>query len=67
MENLNKVSPNFRFCPSVFLYLGSVVPAIWLLELSKLESRAKVKEETINFSAVGADLKNLDKYLGVRL
>ncbi|XP_046396901.1 transmembrane protein 26 [Ischnura elegans] len=27
------------FCPSVFLYLGSVVPAIWLLELDKLNKR----------------------------
>ncbi|XP_030371162.1 transmembrane protein 26 [Scaptodrosophila lebanonensis] len=27
------------FCPSVFLYLSSIVPAIWLLELDKVERR----------------------------
>ncbi|XP_068154125.1 transmembrane protein 26 [Drosophila tropicalis] len=27
------------FCPSVFLYLASIVPAIWLLELDKIERR----------------------------
>ncbi|KAH8381505.1 hypothetical protein KR093_006906 [Drosophila rubida] len=27
------------FCPSVFLYLSSIVPAIWLLELDKIERR----------------------------
>jgi len=30
---------NCRFCPSVFLYLSSIVPAIWLLELDKIERR----------------------------
>ncbi|CAB3367770.1 Hypothetical predicted protein [Cloeon dipterum] len=29
------------FCPSVFLYLGSVVPAIWLLELDKIDKKYK--------------------------
>lgn len=28
-----------RFCPSVFLYLSSIVPAIWLLELDKVARR----------------------------
>ncbi|GBP13587.1 Transmembrane protein 26 [Eumeta japonica] len=28
-----------RFCPSVFIYLGLVVPAIWLLELHKVDLR----------------------------
>jgi len=28
-----------RFCPSVFLYLSSIVPAIWLLELDKVAKR----------------------------
>ncbi|XP_055375414.1 transmembrane protein 26 [Condylostylus longicornis] len=32
------------FCPSVFLYLGSVVPAIWLLELDKVERRLRNEE-----------------------
>ncbi|XP_036675523.2 transmembrane protein 26 [Drosophila suzukii] len=27
------------FCPSVFLYLSSIVPAIWLLELDKVAKR----------------------------
>ncbi|XP_037820869.1 transmembrane protein 26 [Lucilia sericata] len=27
------------FCPSVFLYLASIVPAIWLLEFDKVERR----------------------------
>ncbi|XP_065560541.1 uncharacterized protein LOC136027332 isoform X2 [Artemia franciscana] len=33
------------FCPSVFLYLSSVVPAIWLLEFDKLDRRLEVQEE----------------------
>ena len=33
-----------RFCPSVFLYLASVCPSIWLIELDKLESRLEQKE-----------------------
>ncbi|XP_013112408.1 transmembrane protein 26 [Stomoxys calcitrans] len=31
------------FCPSVFLYLGSIVPAIWLLEFHKVERRLSGK------------------------
>ena len=30
---------NSRFCPSVFLYLASVCPSIWLIELDKLDTR----------------------------
>jgi len=30
-----------RFCPSVFFYLLSVVPAIWLLELNEMERRIR--------------------------
>ena len=30
---------NVRFCPSVFFYLLSVVPAIWFLELNEMERR----------------------------
>lgn len=62
-----------RFCPSVFLYLSSVVPAIWLLELDKVERRLKMREsninltDTLNFTNLaGADIKNLEKALGVR-
>ncbi|CAH2208206.1 jg23149, partial [Pararge aegeria aegeria] len=32
-----------RFCPSVFIYLGLVVPAIWLLELHKVDMRLQKK------------------------
>ena len=32
-----------RFCPSVFFYLASVVPAIWFLELYNMEERIKEK------------------------
>ncbi|KAG5682312.1 hypothetical protein PVAND_011671 [Polypedilum vanderplanki] len=55
------------FCPSVFLYLSSVVPAIWLLELDKVERRHKIQEETFNLAAAAADLKELDKLLGVKI
>ncbi|XP_055636170.1 transmembrane protein 26 [Toxorhynchites rutilus septentrionalis] len=60
------------FCPSVFIYLSSIVPAIWLLELDKLEKRTlfqdQVLNETINFAAtVGKDLKDLNKMLGVKI
>ncbi|XP_048480260.1 transmembrane protein 26 [Plutella xylostella] len=39
------------FCPSVFIYLGLTVPAIWLLELHKVDLRLQRKmnqTETIN-------------------
>ncbi|KAK6175640.1 hypothetical protein SNE40_014051 [Patella caerulea] len=31
------------FCPSVFLYLASVVPAIWFLELHEMETRIALR------------------------
>lgn len=34
---------NSRFCPSVFLYLASVCPSIWLIELEKLDTRRAKK------------------------
>ncbi|XP_077301614.1 transmembrane protein 26 [Arctopsyche grandis] len=53
------------FCPSVFIYLGSVVPAIWLLELHKVDKRIQAREEHYNLTAVtGVDLKDLNKILG---
>ncbi|EDS31509.1 transmembrane protein 26 [Culex quinquefasciatus] len=60
------------FCPSVFIYLSTIVPAIWLLELDKLEKRSLFQDqmlnETINFAAtVGKDLKDLNKMLGVKI
>ena len=59
------------FCPSVFLYLSSIVPAIWLLELDKMDKRIRYQDqvlnETINLAAsVGKDLKDLNKMLGVQ-
>lgn len=59
----------YRFCPSVFLYLSSVVPAIWLLELDKIDQRMLFEKETgnLNLTAFGADLKKLDNLLGVQI
>lgn len=61
-----------RFCPSVFLYLSSVVPAIWLLELDKVGRRLKAFETNVNISEnfdltnlAAEDLKHLEKALGV--
>lgn len=31
---------SFRFSPMVFLYLSTVIPSIWVLELSLLQSKA---------------------------
>ncbi|XP_070162126.1 transmembrane protein 26 [Polyergus mexicanus] len=60
------------FCPSVFLYLSSVVPAIWLLELDKVDRRLKSRESDINISEnfdlsnlAAGDLKHLEEALGV--
>lgn len=75
-KHWDRISPNLywfshahRFCPSVFLYLSSMVPAIWLLELDKIDRRLRFAEETgnLNLTALGADLKHLDKLLGVQI
>ncbi|XP_015191846.1 PREDICTED: transmembrane protein 26 [Polistes dominula] len=62
------------FCPSVFLYLSSVVPAIWLLELDKVDKRLRSRESNINISEnfdlsnlAAEDLKHLEKALGVNI
>ncbi|XP_054016214.1 transmembrane protein 26 [Hylaeus anthracinus] len=62
------------FCPSVFLYLSSVVPAIWLLELDKVDRRLKAFESNVNISEnldltnlAAEDLKNLEKAFGVNI
>lgn len=39
-----------RFCPSVFLYLSSVVPSIWLLEFDKLDKRLELRDSSFNFT-----------------
>ncbi|XP_060519074.1 transmembrane protein 26 [Cylas formicarius] len=54
------------FCPSVFLYLASIVPAIWLLELDKVDKRMKAREELetpMNFT--DPQLKELHNLIGV--
>lgn len=53
----------------MFLYLSSMVPAIWLLELDKIDRRLRFEAETgnLNLTALGADLKHLDKLLGVQI
>ncbi|XP_050597313.1 transmembrane protein 26 [Bombus affinis] len=62
------------FCPSVFLYLSSVVPAIWLLELDKVDRRMKTFETNVNISEnfdltnlAAEDLKHLEKAFGVNI
>lgn len=59
----------YRFCPSVFLYLSSVVPAIWLMELDKIDRRTRFEKERgeLNLTAIVADLKELDSLLGVHI
>lgn len=37
---------NFRFCPSVFFYLLTSVPAIWFLELHEFDKRVAYLEHT---------------------
>lgn len=46
-----------------------MVPAIWLLELDKIDRRLRFEAETgnLNLTALGADLKHLDKLLGVQI
>ncbi|KAK9869741.1 hypothetical protein WA026_003477 [Henosepilachna vigintioctopunctata] len=56
------------FCPSVFLYLASIVPAIWLLELDKVDRRLRIKEETFNLTAsAGENFKELNNLMGVQI
>ncbi|RZB38981.1 transmembrane protein 26, partial [Asbolus verrucosus] len=54
------------FCPSVFLYLASIVPAIWLLELDKVDRRLRVKEETFNLTST-TNLKEINSLIGVQI
>ncbi|XP_056648650.1 transmembrane protein 26 [Diorhabda sublineata] len=53
------------FCPSVFLYLASVVPAIWLLELDKVERRMKALEELPMNLTTGAQLTDISNLIGI--
>ncbi|XP_055906907.1 transmembrane protein 26 [Eupeodes corollae] len=53
------------FCPSVFLYLGSIVPAIWLLELDKVDRRNAGKNNIpTNHSLDSSPLGTIDDILG---
>ncbi|OWF53802.1 transmembrane protein 26-like [Mizuhopecten yessoensis] len=42
------------FCPSVFFYLGSVVPAIWFLELHEMEDRIALRESSYLTNSTGS-------------
>lgn len=42
------------------------MPAIWLLELEKIEKKHKIQED-FNLAAAAADFKELDKLLGVNI
>lgn len=74
IKNLKSISfCAFRFCPSVFFYLASVVPAIWFLELHAMEDRIEEKAEQERFNITTQnqnrsveDLKIIIKDLGVR-
>ncbi|KAK4879515.1 hypothetical protein RN001_007661 [Aquatica leii] len=53
------------FCPSVFLYLASIVPSIWLLELDKVDRRIRSLEETLNLTSNAAvNFKELSTLIG---
>lgn len=43
------------------------MPAIWLLELDKVERRHKIVEETFSLVGAAGDLKELDKLLGMNI
>lgn len=53
------------FCPSVFLYLASVVPAIWLLELDKVERRLRALEELPMNLTTGAHFTDIQNLIGI--
>ena len=48
----------FRFCPSVFFYLCTVIPSVWFLELDLAERRSKFNV-TQAFSLISAPQGNL--------
>ncbi|CAG0881726.1 unnamed protein product [Darwinula stevensoni] len=59
------------FCPSVFFYLGSVVPSIWLLEFDKLDRRRAflalatglANETSLSFNPINATAKDFGNSL----
>ncbi|KAK3104926.1 hypothetical protein FSP39_013334 [Pinctada imbricata] len=44
------ITTHKRFCPSVFCYIASVVPAIWFLELHEMQERIDKKDQTEEFN-----------------
>ena len=38
---METIRTDFRFCPSVFFYLCTVIPSVWFLELDLAERRSK--------------------------
>ncbi|KAK3581793.1 hypothetical protein CHS0354_025997 [Potamilus streckersoni] len=62
------------FCPSVFFYLASVVPAIWFLELHAMERRIQLRQTlnttvqlSANHSTVTEDLSVNIEALGLEI
>ena len=55
----------FRFCPSVFFYLASVVPAIWIIEVDKFDRRLATMEG-LNITSDGGVMASLGVFDGVR-
>ncbi|KAK5645981.1 hypothetical protein RI129_004445 [Pyrocoelia pectoralis] len=56
------------FCPSVFLYLASIVPSIWLLELDKVDKKVRTREEILNLTTnTENQLKQLNHFIGVQI
>lgn len=51
----------------MFLYLTSIVPAIWLLELDKVDRRLKAIEDLPLNLTTGAQLKEINTIIGVRI
>jgi hypothetical protein len=51
-----------RFCPSVFFYLSTIVPSIWLLELDMFTYRMVMKskvEKRLNITFILATNNSL--------
>ncbi|CAH2012142.1 unnamed protein product [Acanthoscelides obtectus] len=66
-KNAEKTTGQKRFCPSVFLYLTSIVPAIWLLELDKVDRRMKAIGEIPLNLTTGSQLKDFNDLIGVQI
>ena len=58
----------FRFCPSVFFYLCSVVPAIWIIEVDKFDRKLAFQDtldKTTNGTLTLEELSTIQSF-GVR-